>query len=131
MYKSEWDEYAKELGGKFKMHVALSREENVPKTYVQQLLKEEGDRIGDALVSKKGYAYIWFVLFSDAFLMPFEHLETDLLCLLLATVEMLDQWPRRSNENSLQSSAKPRENRSKLARRNSNFSRIETVSYSM
>ncbi|GAA5829377.1 hypothetical protein JCM3766R1_001078 [Sporobolomyces carnicolor] len=58
LYKSEWDEYAKELDGKFKMHVALSREENVPKTYVQQLLKEEGDRIGDALVNKKGYAYI-------------------------------------------------------------------------
>ncbi|GAA5871430.1 hypothetical protein JCM16303_000752 [Sporobolomyces ruberrimus] len=58
LYKAEWDEYAKELDGKFKMHVALSREENVPKTYVQQLLKEEGDRIGDALVNKKGYAYI-------------------------------------------------------------------------
>ena len=47
------------------MHVALSREENVPKTYVQQLLKEEGDRIGDALVNKKGYAYIWFVFASS------------------------------------------------------------------
>ncbi|GAA5912294.1 NADPH--hemoprotein reductase [Sporobolomyces salmoneus] len=58
LYKAEWEEYAKELDGKFKMHVALSREENVPKTYVQQLLKEEGDRIGDALVNKKGYAYI-------------------------------------------------------------------------
>jgi len=61
LYKQEWEEYAKELDGKFKMHVALSREENVPKTYVQQLLKDEGDRIGDALVNKKGYAYIWFV----------------------------------------------------------------------
>ena len=65
LYKQEWEAYAKELDGKFKMHVALSREENVPKTYVQQLLKEEGDRIGDALVNKKGYAYIWFVFASS------------------------------------------------------------------
>jgi NADPH-ferrihemoprotein reductase len=48
------------------MHVALSREENVPKTYVQQLLKEEGDRIGDALVNKKGYAYIWYGFFLNS-----------------------------------------------------------------
>ena len=41
------------------MHCAFSREEGKPKVYVQQLLREEGDRIGKALVDNKGYAYIW------------------------------------------------------------------------
>ncbi|GAA5861124.1 hypothetical protein JCM1840_003088 [Sporobolomyces johnsonii] len=58
LYKDEWDAYARELDGKFRMHVALSREEGQPKVYVQQLLREEGERIGDALVNHKGYAYI-------------------------------------------------------------------------
>ncbi|GAA6007067.1 NADPH--hemoprotein reductase [Rhodotorula paludigena] len=58
LYKAEWDEYARELDGKFRMHTALSREEGKPKVYVQQLLREEGDRIGKALVQDKGYAYI-------------------------------------------------------------------------
>ena len=61
LYRAEWDEYAKELDGKFRLHVALSREEGQPKVYVQQLLREEGDRIGQALVQQKGYAYIWCV----------------------------------------------------------------------
>ncbi|BGP17002.1 hypothetical protein JCM10213_000363 [Rhodosporidiobolus nylandii] len=58
LYKDEWDAYAAELDGKFKMHCAFSREEGKPKVYVQQLLKEEGDRIGKALTQGKGYAYI-------------------------------------------------------------------------
>ncbi|GAA5844589.1 hypothetical protein JCM9279_006357 [Rhodotorula babjevae] len=58
LYRAEWEEYAKELDGKFRLHVALSREEGQPKVYVQQLLREEGDRIGQALVQQKGYAYI-------------------------------------------------------------------------
>ncbi|KAM0755074.1 Fe-S dehydrogenase [Meredithblackwellia eburnea MCA 4105] len=58
LYQSEWAEYEKELDGKFRMHVAFSREPGVPKTYVQQLIEKEGEHIGDALVAKKGYAYI-------------------------------------------------------------------------
>ncbi|GAA5867068.1 hypothetical protein JCM8547_008430 [Rhodosporidiobolus lusitaniae] len=58
LYKDEWDAYAKELDGKFKMHCAFSREEGQPKVYVQQLLKQEGERIGKALTEGKGYAYI-------------------------------------------------------------------------
>jgi NADPH-ferrihemoprotein reductase len=63
LYKDEWDAYAAELGGKFKMHCAFSREEGKPKVYVQQLLRDEGERIGKALTEGKGYAYIWFVSF--------------------------------------------------------------------
>ncbi|GAA6048474.1 hypothetical protein JCM3770_003775 [Rhodotorula araucariae] len=58
LYKDEWEQYAKELDGKFRMHCAFSREVGKPKVYVQQLLREEGDRIGEALVQQKGYAYI-------------------------------------------------------------------------
>ncbi|KAK4054683.1 hypothetical protein OIO90_003495 [Microbotryomycetes sp. JL221] len=58
LYKKEWQEFEKELDGKFKIHVALSREPNQPKVYVQQLIKEQGKHIGEALVTKKGYAYI-------------------------------------------------------------------------
>ncbi|BGP25324.1 cytochrome p450 oxidoreductase [Rhodotorula toruloides] len=58
LYKDEWDQYAKELEGKFRMHCAFSREPGQPKVYVQQLLRNEGDRVGEALVQNKGYAYI-------------------------------------------------------------------------
>ncbi|GAA5971327.1 hypothetical protein JCM8115_001001 [Rhodotorula mucilaginosa] len=58
LYKDEWEQFEKELDGKFRMHCAFSREEGKPKVYVQQLLREEGDRIGKALVDNKGYAYI-------------------------------------------------------------------------
>lgn len=59
LYKAEWEEYAKELGGKFTMHAALSREPGQKKVYVQDLIAQEEPKIADALVAKKGYAYIW------------------------------------------------------------------------
>ncbi|GAA5975291.1 hypothetical protein JCM11641_005925 [Rhodosporidiobolus odoratus] len=58
LYQDEWDAYAAELDGKFKMHCAFSREEGQPKVYVQELLKAEGERIGKGLTEGKGYAYI-------------------------------------------------------------------------
>ncbi|KAK4700267.1 NADPH-ferrihemoprotein reductase, partial [Phenoliferia sp. Uapishka_3] len=58
LFQDEWVEYAKELDGKFRMHTALSREPGQEKVYVQQLIAEQADHIGDALVAKKGYAYI-------------------------------------------------------------------------
>lgn len=58
LYKNEWQEYERELDGKFRMHVALSREPGQKKVYVQQLVKAQASEIGDALVNKKGYAYI-------------------------------------------------------------------------
>ena len=56
LYRDEWTEAAKELDGKFRIHTALSREPGQDKVYVQELIKKEGDHIGDALVTKKvGY----------------------------------------------------------------------------
>lgn len=54
LYKQEWEDYAKELDGKFVMHTALSREPGQAKVYVQQLVAEQADHIGDSLVNKKG-----------------------------------------------------------------------------
>ena len=53
LYKSEWEEAVKELDGKFKIHVALSREPGQKKVYVQELLAEQSAHIGEALVAKK------------------------------------------------------------------------------
>lgn len=58
LYKDEWESYAQELDGKFKIHVALSREPGIEKTYVQQLVAREGDRLGEALVGKKGQSLL-------------------------------------------------------------------------
>ncbi|KAL5317223.1 hypothetical protein ACEPPN_014318 [Leptodophora sp. 'Broadleaf-Isolate-01'] len=58
LYKDEWDVYAAELDGKFKMHVAFSREPGEGRRYVQDLLVEEGGVVVDALVERKGYLYI-------------------------------------------------------------------------
>lgn len=58
LYKSEWAEAIAELDGKFRIHTALSREPGQDKVYVQQLIAEQADHIGDALVAKKGYAFI-------------------------------------------------------------------------
>lgn len=54
LYKEEWEEYAKELDGKFRIHVALSRQPGQKKVYVQELVRDQGDHIGSALVEKKG-----------------------------------------------------------------------------
>jgi len=62
LYKDEWEEYAKELDGKFVMHAALSREPGQKKVYVQDLIAAEEPKIAEALVAKKGYAYIWSVV---------------------------------------------------------------------
>ncbi|GAA5836678.1 hypothetical protein JCM11251_002695 [Rhodosporidiobolus azoricus] len=58
LYKDEWKAFEAELDGKFRMHNAFSREPDQPKVYVQQLLRQEGERIGKALTEGKGYAYI-------------------------------------------------------------------------
>ncbi|KAH8917927.1 electron transporter [Atractiella rhizophila] len=58
LYKDEWEEYAKELDGKLKLYVAFSRQPGQPKIYVQKLIDEKQDEIAEALVTKKGYAYI-------------------------------------------------------------------------
>jgi NADPH-ferrihemoprotein reductase len=40
------------------MYTAFSRVQGKPKVYVQQLISEQRELIKDALVNKKGYAYI-------------------------------------------------------------------------
>lgn len=56
--EKEWEEYGKELGDVFKIFVAFSREPGQKKTYVQELIRREGDLIKKSLVEKKGYCYI-------------------------------------------------------------------------
>lgn len=58
LYKDEWESYARELDGKFNLHVAFSREPRKKKMYVQQLIEEQAGRIVEALVERKGYLYI-------------------------------------------------------------------------
>lgn len=54
LYKDEWEAYAQELDGKFRIHTALSREPGQKKVYVQHLIAEQADHIAGALVAKKG-----------------------------------------------------------------------------
>lgn len=61
LYKDEWDEYAKELKGKFVLHTAFSREKFKPdgsKIYVQDLIWEDREHIAQAILEGKGYVYI-------------------------------------------------------------------------
>lgn len=54
LYRDEWQMYAAELSGKFRIHTALSREPGQPKVYVQQLIAEQSAHIAEALIDKKG-----------------------------------------------------------------------------
>lgn len=54
LYSEEWKEYADELDGKFRMHVAFSREPEAPKVYVQQLVQSEKDKIINVILERKG-----------------------------------------------------------------------------
>ncbi|KAH8114596.1 hypothetical protein DFH11DRAFT_1592052 [Phellopilus nigrolimitatus] len=62
LYREEWPEYEKELGGKFSMHCAVSREPpfkpDGSKIYVQDLVWEQRDALADAILKGKGYIYI-------------------------------------------------------------------------
>ena len=61
LYKDEWPEYARELQGKFSMHVALSRQNyraDGSKIYVQDLIWDDRAHIADAILQGKGYLYI-------------------------------------------------------------------------
>jgi NADPH-ferrihemoprotein reductase len=62
LYRDEWPEYAKELGGKFDMHVALSRQPPYKpdggKIYVQDKIWDAREKISDAILNGKGYVYI-------------------------------------------------------------------------
>ncbi|KAI5118870.1 hypothetical protein M0805_005312 [Coniferiporia weirii] len=62
LYRDEWPQYEKELGGKFAMHCALSREPpykpDGSKIYVQDLVWEQREALADAILKGKGYIYI-------------------------------------------------------------------------
>ncbi|THH03860.1 hypothetical protein EW145_g5949 [Phellinidium pouzarii] len=62
LYKEEWPEYEKELGGKFAMHCAFSREPpykpDGSKVYVQDLVWKQREALADAILQGKGYVYI-------------------------------------------------------------------------
>ena len=62
LYREEWPEYEKELGGKFSMHCAFSREPpykpDGSKIYVQDLIWEQREALANAILNGKGYVYI-------------------------------------------------------------------------
>lgn len=62
LYKDEWSEHLKELHGKFAMRTAFSREPpykaDGSKIYVQDLIWEDRDSIGEAILNNKAYVYI-------------------------------------------------------------------------
>ncbi len=62
LYSDEWEEYGKELYGKFTMRCAFSRQPpykpDGSKIYVQDLIWEDQEQIADAILNGKGYVYI-------------------------------------------------------------------------
>lgn len=62
LYSSEWPEYVRELQGKFKIFVALSRsgprKPDGSKIYVQDLLWEERAEVAKAILEKRGSVYV-------------------------------------------------------------------------
>jgi NADPH-ferrihemoprotein reductase len=63
LYKEEWKSYAKELDGKFRLHVALSQQPGQPKKYVQRLLEEQATTVVESLIDKKGMYCCLIVIF--------------------------------------------------------------------
>lgn len=62
LYSEEWPQYQAELGSKFSMHTAFSREApykpDGSKIYVQDLIWEQREALADAILNGKGYIYI-------------------------------------------------------------------------
>ncbi|KAF1985067.1 hypothetical protein K402DRAFT_405535 [Aulographum hederae CBS 113979] len=56
IYEQEWEQYKQDLGDKFEMHVAFSRD-GPQKVYVQHKLKESAAEI-DKLLQQKAYFYV-------------------------------------------------------------------------
>ncbi|KAK7538127.1 cytochrome P450 reductase 1 [Phyllosticta citribraziliensis] len=56
LYKDEWEEYKKDLGDAFELHVAFSRE-GPNKVYVQHKIQEQAENI-DKLLQQKAYFYV-------------------------------------------------------------------------
>ncbi len=61
LYRDEWPQYGKKLGGKFIMETSLSREKfgpNGKKIYVQDLIWERRKQIAEDILERKAYIYI-------------------------------------------------------------------------
>lgn len=62
LYREEWPQFEKELGGKFSMLCAFSREPpykpDGSKIYVQDLIWDKREELADAILNGKGYVYI-------------------------------------------------------------------------
>jgi len=61
LYSEEWPQYEAELGGKFTMHTAFSREMKKPdgsKVYVQDLISDMGKELAPLILEKRAYIYI-------------------------------------------------------------------------
>lgn len=62
LYRDEWPQYQSELGDKFNLRVALSREPpykpDGSKIYVQDLIWEDRETLADEILNKKAYVYI-------------------------------------------------------------------------
>ena len=58
LYAGEWSEYAKELGDKFIMRTAFSRDDPKKKVYVQQLMWEDHEKLAELIADGKAYIFI-------------------------------------------------------------------------
>jgi len=63
LYSNEWPTYQETLGDKFALKVAFSRDPaylkpDGTKTYVQDLVWQDRERLADEILNQKGYVYI-------------------------------------------------------------------------
>jgi NADPH-ferrihemoprotein reductase len=58
LYKDEWSEYAAELGSKFIMRTAYSRETPGQKVYVQNMMWNDRETLAELIADGKAYIYI-------------------------------------------------------------------------
>ncbi len=58
LYKEEWPKYAEELGSKFVMRTAFSRETPGKKVYVQDLMWQDKDILSELIADGKAYIYV-------------------------------------------------------------------------
>ncbi|KFH68951.1 hypothetical protein MVEG_05753 [Podila verticillata NRRL 6337] len=58
LYRDEWDELMAQLGAGSRVITALSRQPGVPKTYVQQSMKEHRTLVWDLIHMQGGYFYV-------------------------------------------------------------------------
>lgn len=58
LYSEEWSKYNEELGDKFIMRTAFSRDDPSKKSYVQQLMWEDHEKLAELIMDGKAYTFI-------------------------------------------------------------------------